>query len=173
MAYGYAKQSRGHLHIESDEGVGTSVTLYLPRARDEAGSVDAAPAAEGAPKGVGETVLLVEDDAAVRLTVMEVLHELGYETIEAVDGKAAVPILESAQRIDLLISDVGLPGLNGRQVAEIGRQYRPGLKVLFITGYAENAAIRGLFLEPGMEMISKPFALDALATRIREMIERG
>jgi CheY-like chemotaxis protein len=115
-------------------------------------------------------VLEVEDDAAVRLLVTEVLSELGYQALEAIDGKSAVPILQSKQRIDLLVTDVGLPGLNGRQVAEIARQSRPDLKVLFITGYAENAAIRGDFLAPGMELINKPFALDALAAKMREML---
>ncbi len=116
---------------------------------------------------------MVEDDPAVRMTVIEVLRELGYRTLEASEGRSAIPILESKAPIDLLVTDVGLPGLNGRQVAEIARQHRPGLKVLFITGYAENAAVRSGFLDPGMELITKPFALDDLASRVRAMIGRA
>jgi DNA-binding response OmpR family regulator len=90
--------------------------------------------------------------------------------VEAGDADGAMPILNSTQRIDLLISDVGLPGMNGRQLAEVGRQYRPGLKVLFITGYAEHAAVRGGFLDSGMQMITKPFTFDLLTAKVREMI---
>jgi len=118
-------------------------------------------------------VLVVEDDPAVRMLVMEVLLELGYRGLEAAEGHAALAIIESEQRLDLLVTDVGLPGLNGRQLAEIARQRRPGLGVLFVTGYAETAASRAGFLEPGMDMIAKPFAVDALATRIREMLAQG
>jgi PAS domain S-box-containing protein len=171
MVYGFAKQSRGHVRIRSEVGEGTTVTLYLSRSRGDAVEDAAADAVESAARALaGETVLVVEDDAAVRLLVTEVLSELGYQALEAIDGKSAVPILQSKQRIDLLVTDVGLPGLNGRQVAEIARQSRPDLKVLFITGYAENAAIRGDFLAPGMELINKPFALDALAAKMREML---
>ena len=119
----------------------------------------------------GETVLIVEDDPAVRVLVSAVLKELGYGFIEAGDANAAVPIIESEQRIDLMISDVGLPGMNGRQLAEIGRQIRPELKVLFITGYAEHAAVRGGFLDPGMQLITKPFTFDLLTAKVREMIQ--
>ncbi|WP_164555379.1 response regulator, partial [Pseudomonas viridiflava] len=92
--------------------------------------------------------------------VSQVLSELGYAFVEAGDADGALPIIESGQRIDLMISDVGLPGMNGRQLAEIGRQIRPDLKVLFITGYAEHAAVRGGFLDPGMQLITKPFTFD-------------
>jgi CheY-like chemotaxis protein len=105
------------------------------------------------------------------MLVTDVLKELGYAALEAVDGRSALPILESNTRIDLLVSDVGLPGgMNGRQLAEAARQRRPDLNVLFITGYAEKAAVRRDFLEEGMDMIGKPVALDALAAKIREMI---
>lgn len=171
MIYGFAKQSRGHVHIDSAVGEGTTVTLYLPRYRGEVSEPDAADAVETPRAREGETVLVVEDDPAVRMLVVEVLQELGYAFLEAVDGKSAAPILQSSQRIDLLISDVGLPGMNGRQLAELARQERPDLKVLFITGYAENAAVRGGFLAPGMEMVAKPFALDALAGKIREILQ--
>ena len=171
MVYGFAKQSRGHVRIRSEIGEGTTVTLYLARSRGDAVEEGAEDLAETAARALaGETVLVVEDDAAVRLLVTEVLGDLGYQALDAIDGKSALPILQSKQRIDLLVTDVGLPGLNGRQLAEIARQSRPGLKVLFITGYAEDAAIRGDFLAPGMEFMSKPFALDALAAKMREML---
>ena len=117
-----------------------------------------------------ETVLVVEDEFVVRELIVEVLKELGYSTLEADEGPAALKILDSKQRIDLVISDIGLPGLNGRQIIDAARETRPLLKVLFMTGYAENAAIAAGFLEPGMAMITKPFAMEALATRIREML---
>lgn len=170
MIYGFSKQSGGHVTIQSEVDNGTTVNLYLPRymgnlAKDPLIDVQQAPFAQD-----GETVLIVEDDPAVRVLVSAVLSELGYAFVEAGDADSAVPILDSGQRIDLLISDVGLPGMNGRQLAEIGRQYRPDLKVLFITGYAEHAAVRGGFLDPGMQMITKPFTFDLLTAKVREMI---
>ncbi|MHC8314413.1 response regulator [Pseudomonas sp. LB3P31] len=170
MIYGFSKQSRGHVAISSEVGAGTTVSLYLPRFGGEVplSSPMDTPLASYAQKG--ETVLIVEDDPAVRVLVRTVLGDLGYTFVEAGDANSAVPILESGQRIDLMISDVGLPGMNGRQLAEIGRQYRPELKVLFITGYAEHAAVRGGFLDPGMQMITKPFTFDLLTAKVREMI---
>ena len=170
MIYGFSKQSRGHVAISSEVGAGTTVSLYLPRFGGDVPQylpVDAphAPFARN-----GETVLIVEDDPAVRVLVSTVLSDLGYAYVEAGDADSAVPILDSTQRIDLMISDVGLPGMNGRQLAEIGRQFRPDLKVLFITGYAEHAAVRGGFLDPGMQMITKPFTFDLLTAKVREMI---
>jgi PAS domain S-box-containing protein len=169
MIYGFAKQSGGHVRIDSQPGQGTTVKIFLRRAE----AVEFADAAteQEVPLGRGETVLVVEDDPTVRLLMVDVLDELGYRHIEVPDGQAAVPVLQSRQRIDLLLTDVGLPNLNGRQVAEIGRRSRPELKVLFVTGYAEKAALRHGFLEPGMEMLMKPFALEALALKIRTMIE--
>jgi CheY-like chemotaxis protein len=169
MVYGFVKQSRGHVVIESTPGSGTTVKLYLPRSQREAGSDVDGAMSEVERTAAGEIVMVVEDDAAVRLLVTEVLADLGYRTLEAGSGETAVPILQSKQKIDLLVTDVGLPGLNGRQIAEIARQTRPDLKVLFITGYAENAAIRGDFLAPGMDLITKPFALDLLASKVRDM----
>ena len=172
MIYGFAKQSGGHVRILSEEGHGTTVELYCPRHVDVAVAQDtpAAQAPQELPRGSGETVLVVEDDPGVRLLVLNVLHELGYRTIDAPDGLAALPILQSARTIDLLISDVGLPGMNGRQVAEVGRRHRPGLPVLFMTGYAENATVRSEFLGTGMHMMTKPFTMDALALRVREIL---
>ena len=171
MIYGFSKQSHGHVSITSTLGRGTEVSLFLPRfigdlQQDEDLTPPLLPDAQN-----GETVLIVEDDTAVRVLVSAVLSELGYNFVEAGDAIGAMPILDSGQRIDLLISDVGLPGMNGRQLAEIGRQIRPELKVLFITGYAEHAAVRGGFLDPGMQMITKPFTFDLLTAKVREMIK--
>jgi PAS domain S-box-containing protein len=170
MIYGFVKQSGGYLRMHSQVGEGSSVKLYLPRAES---AVPAAEARHGSsPSGDGETVLVVEDDETVRLLVVEVLAELGYHHLQAPDAQAAIPMLQSDSRIDLLITDVGLPGgMNGRQLAEIGREARPELKVLLVTGYAESAASRSGFLDTGMDMLIKPFALDQLGTKVREMIE--
>lgn len=170
MIYGFSKQSGGHVSIHSEVGKGTTVSLFLPRFSGELLQDTQVDAQHTPFARDGETVLIVEDDPAVRVLVSAVLSELGYAFVEASDADSAMPILDSGQRIDLLISDVGLPGMNGRQLAEIGRQYRPDLKVLFITGYAEHAAVRGGFLDPGMQMITKPFTFDLLTAKVREMI---
>ncbi|MBC2656266.1 response regulator [Pseudomonas sp. MSSRFD41] len=170
MIYGFSKQSHGHVTLDSTQGQGTQVCLYLPRFRGDSTSDEHQVQEQATTVENGETVLIVEDDPAVRVLVSTVLGELGYHFIEAGDAQGAMPILDSAQRIDLLVSDVGLPGMNGRQLAEIGRQLRPELKVLFITGYAEHAAVRGGFLDPGMQLITKPFTFDLLTTKVREML---
>ncbi|RAK58253.1 hybrid sensor histidine kinase/response regulator [Phenylobacterium deserti] len=169
MVYGFAHQSGGHVSIYSAPGLGTTVKLYLPRHLADTPAAQVSNRGE-APGGAGETVLVVEDEPAVRAVIVELLNELGYQTLEVADTDSALKILHSSRQIDLLISDVGLPGLNGRQLADVARQSRPDLPVLFITGYAAGAARRSEFLAPGMEMISKPFAVDALALKIRAMI---
>jgi PAS domain S-box-containing protein len=172
MIYGFIQQSRGHVVIDSEEGRGTTIRLFLPR---HVGVVEDAALVgdQAAPSGTGETVLVIEDDAAVRLLVMQVLEELGYQGIETADGRQAVPILESSRTIDLLITDVGLPGLNGRQLAEIARENRPSLPILFMTGYAKQAADQAAFLAGGMEIITKPFAIEQLGRRIGEILRRS
>jgi len=173
MVYGFAKQSEGHARIYSEVGRGTTVRIYLPRHRGAVTEETASPGSLEPPRAeAGETVLVVEDEPVVRNLIVEVLQDLGYRALEAADGPAGLKILQSKRRIDLLISDVGLPGLNGRQMADQARERRPALKILFITGYAENATLANGFLDPGMEMITKPFAIEALATRIRAIIER-
>jgi PAS domain S-box-containing protein len=170
MIYGFAKQSRGHLRIDSEMGRGTTVKLFLPRALQDAVVLDA-PAQEP-PRGDGETILVVEDDMTVRLIISEVLEELGYNVLVASDARPAIPLLQSNRRIDLMVSDVVLPHINGRKLAEIARAARPGLKVLFVTGYAENATDRGGFLDDGMDLLTKPFPLDALGAKVRAMIDK-
>jgi CheY-like chemotaxis protein len=170
MIYGFVKQSGGHIRIESELGFGTTVKLYLPRTLQDA--VDLEISTAESPRGRGETILVVEDDNAVRLILCDALEELGYKVIAASDARPALPILKSDQRIDLMISDVVLPHINGRKLAEVARASRPDLKVLFVTGYAEAATTRGDFLDPGMDMLTKPFALDTLGVKVRTMIER-
>lgn len=172
MIYGFAKQSGGQVRIYSEQGVGTAVRLYLPRRQGEAdqeilqpGSVDASLASSG------ETVLIVDDEPTIRMLVTEVLADLGYSAIEAADGASGMQVLQSNVRIDLLVTDVGLPGgMNGRQMADAARVFRPRLKVLFITGYADNVAVGNGLLEPGMHVLTKPFDMHTLAHRIRAAI---
>lgn len=169
MIYGFAQQSGGTVHIESQPGVGTKIHLYLPASTKD--NVDPPSDEHGiAPEGLGQTVLVVEDDDAVRLLICEVLRELSYRPLEADSADTAVPLLQGTNVIDLMVSDVGLPGMNGRQLAEVARQYRPKLPILFVTGYAENAAMKASFLGLDMEMISKPFAVEMLAQKINDMM---
>ncbi len=172
MIYGFSRQSGGQVRIYSEVGAGTTVRIYLPRHRGEADEEEAqAKPAEPPRAKAGETILVVDDEPTVRMLVSEVLEELGYAAIEAADGVSGLKVLQSNVRIDLLITDVGLPGgVNGRQMADAARQLRPALKVLFITGYAENAAIGNGPLEPGMHVLSKPFAMETLAARIKAII---
>jgi PAS domain S-box-containing protein len=170
MIYGFARQSNGHAMIETRIGQGTSIKLYLPRHHSEIAVEHAAAATAAQHAATGETVLVVEDEPVVRGVILEMLGEQGYRTLEAVDGPAGLRLLRGDARVDLLLTDVGLPGMNGRQLADQAREMRPGLKVLFITGYAESAAIADGFLQPGMEMITKPFDLGNLSRRVRTMV---
>jgi PAS domain S-box-containing protein len=170
MIYGFARQSNGHATIDSKLDQGTSVKLYLPRHHGQLPAEHAPSVNAGQHAATGETVLVVEDEPVVRGVILEMLGEQGYRTIEAGDGPSGLRLLRMNEQIDLLITDVGLPGMNGRQLADLARETRPNLKILFITGYAESVAIADGFLQPGMEMITKPFDLDHLSRRIRAMI---
>ncbi|MGU3657517.1 MULTISPECIES: PAS domain-containing protein [unclassified Methylobacterium] len=172
MIYGFARQSEGHVRIESEPGRGTAVTLYLPRHRGVAEPESVASDRTVLHRAArGETVLVVEDEPVVRDLIVEVLADLGYTAVRAADARAGLALLRGPGRIDLLISDVGLPGgLDGRQMVDAARPHRPDLKVLFITGYAENATFGTGHLEPGMQMITKPFSVEVLAARVRAMI---
>ncbi|MBV8458201.1 MAG: PAS domain S-box protein, partial [Acetobacteraceae bacterium] len=171
MVYGFAKQSGGEVRIYSEVGKGTTMRIYLPRYHGQAGAEDPRPGRSAMPHAeAGETVLVVDDEPSVRMLIGDVLNELGYTAIEAADGPSGLKVLQSNVRLDLLITDVGLPGgMNGRQMADAGRQHRPDLKVLFITGYAENAAVGNGLLAFGMEVITKPFDVAALAAKVQEM----
>lgn len=172
MLYGFVKQSSGHARIYTEQGRGTTVRLYLPRDRGHEAELSAGADQEISERaGLSETVLVVEDEAAIRMLVGETLHDLGYHVLEAQDGPAALRLLHAAAQVDLMVTDVGLPGMNGRQLAEAARERRPDLKILFITGYAHNAAIgQGEALKPGTALISKPFALAAVAAKVRTLI---
>ena len=175
MIYGFVRQSGGQVRIYSEIGQGTTMCLYLPRHHGAAIEDDGLADAVALPCAInGETVLIVDDEPTVRMLVTEILDDLGYRSIEAVDGASGLRVLNSDARIDLLVTDVGLPGgMNGRQMADAARLHRPTLKVLFITGYAENALVGNGHLDPGMQVLTKPFAIDQLAGRIRAMIEAG
>lgn len=168
MVYGFAKQSGGLARVFSTPGAGTAVEIFLPTAELQQVIAPIEDRAE-APRGDGKHVLLVEDDPSVRLLVRDVLVELGYDPVEVAEPHAAIACLRSASPLDLMISDVGLPGMNGRQLAEVAREHRPDLPILFVTGYAENAAIRSSFLGTNMDMITKPFDLETLGRKIAEM----
>jgi PAS domain S-box-containing protein len=173
MIYGFARQSGGQVRIYSEIGQGTTMCLYLPRHTENA-LLDEEPVHAGAVElaGDGEVVLVIDDEPTIRMLVAEILAESGYAVIEAADGPAGLRVLESNARIDLLITDVGLPGgMNGRQVADAARVGRPDLKILFITGYAENAVVGNGRLERGMFIVTKPFQMEVFASRIREIIE--
>ncbi|MGV8928381.1 MAG: PAS domain-containing protein [Brevundimonas sp.] len=168
MIYGFMRQAGGGVRVTSESGSGTAVDLYLPRA--PALSVAKEPETTVVtPQGHGETILVVEDDPSVRLLVLEVLNEIGYAPLEAAEAEGALALLRT-RRIDLLVTDVGLPGLNGRQLADMAAQLQPGLQVLLMTGYAEQASDRSAFLGPEMSMITKPFTIEGLATRIQALM---
>jgi CheY-like chemotaxis protein len=172
MVYGFIRQSGGQVRVYSEIGRGTTMCLYVPRfvGVDDTDEV-LRPAA--LDPGAGETVLIIDDEATIRMVAMEVLQENGYQVIEAEDGATGLKILQSERtRVDLLISDVGLPGgMNGRQVADAARTMRPALKVLFITGYAENAVVGNGLLDSGMTIITKPFEMAAFVNKVRELID--
>jgi CheY-like chemotaxis protein len=171
MVYGFARQSHGHVRIYSEVGQGTMVCIYLPR---HLGDEDADPGREMFISGVGgagENVLIIDDEPTIRMLIVDTLGELGYACAEATDGPAGLKILQSSDRIDLLITDVGLPGgLNGRQVADAARTLRPDLKILFITGYAENAVLNHGHIERGMEVLTKPFPVGDLVSRVQRLL---
>jgi PAS domain S-box-containing protein len=171
MIYGFVRQSQGAVTIRSAPGQGTTVEIWMPRFSGERSpEPGAGEVTDNQVSGRDEVVLVVEDDAVVRMIVVEVLHEAGYSPLEAADGAAALRILQSPQRVDLLVTDVGLPDINGRQLADAGRAERPSLKVLFMTGYAEKAA-GNAFLGDGMEILVKPFPMEDLAIKLRSMLE--
>ena len=172
MIHGFMRQSGGQVRIETEPGRGTTLTLALPRWRGAADPVDPPePATTVEEAGQGETVLVIDDEETVRMLVVEVLEDAGFVALQAADGPSGLAILNSDARIDLLVSDVGLPGgMNGRQIADAARAARPGLKVLFITGYAENAVIGNGQLAPNMALVTKPFAMEALSAKVRALL---
>jgi CheY-like chemotaxis protein len=172
MIHGFVRQSGGQVRIYSELGKGTTMSLYFPRFIGPADEVDQNDVISVADPADGEVVLVIDDEPTIRMLMVEVLEEAGYIVMEAGDGAAGLKILQSDARVDLLVTDVGLPGgLNGRQVADAARIARPNLKVLFITGFAENAAIAHGHLDSGMHLIAKPFVMTTFANKVAEIIE--
>jgi len=173
QVYGFVKQSGGHVKIYSELGQGTTVKIYLPRLATASARADQQPAAAEPPRGSkNEMVLVVEDEADVRGFTVDMLRELGYGVMEAEDAHAALRLLETTPAVRLLFTDVGLPGgLNGRQLADAARRLRPDLRVLYTTGYARNAIVHHGKLDPGVELIAKPFTYTALAAKIRSLFD--
>jgi CheY-like chemotaxis protein len=170
MVYGFVKQSHGRLDIDSTPDLGTTVSIYLPEHAREKPAELASKAVT--LSGQGQSILLVEDDDSVRLINQEVLSELGYAVTVARDAEEAIRCFHSLGKVDLLLTDVGLPGMNGRQLAEVIQQKAPRLPVLFLTGYAKGAMDRADFLGPNMQLLTKPFSLDVLAGRVADMLGR-
>ncbi len=175
MLYGFARQSGGRVRIDSALGEGTKVSLYLPRHVGGEDKVErAVDGGEPLRIGQGETVLVVDDEPTVRMLVTEVLSDLGYNAVEAPNGVEALRVLQSGQRIDLLVTDIGLPGgLDGRQLSEAARACRADMRVLYITGYANLAEGRAGHVDAGIQILAKPFAMQDLAVRINALMRRG
>ena len=172
MIHGFMRQSGGEIRVYSEVGRGTTMCLYLPRHYGEADELEPMVEKRIAERtGSGETILVVDDEPSVRTLVVEVLEELGYLAIEAGDGPTALRLLQSVSRVDLLITDLTLPGgIDGREVAEQARTLKPGIRVLFITGYAENAVIGNGQLQPGIQLLHKPFSMQVLASRVKNTL---
>jgi len=169
MIYGFMQQSKGFVDVQSTPGSGTTISLYVPVAAPSSEPVSSSREAQAA-KGEGQSILVVEDDDQVRLLVSFLLEELGYQVTSAQDATGAMSHITSLNDVDLLITDVGLPGMNGRQLAELFREEHPATPVLFMTGYAESAAVRSRFLGHNMSMIAKPFALDDFSRAVRDAL---
>ncbi|HVK80833.1 MAG TPA: ATP-binding protein, partial [Verrucomicrobiae bacterium] len=172
MVYGFVRQSGGQVRIYSELGKGTTMCLYLPRHADKVEDAPEIAHEAGPERGHGETVLVIDDEPSLRMMIVDVLEETGYVVLQAGAGAEGLRYLETARKIDLLVTDVGLPGgMNGRQVADAARMRRPDLKVLFITGYAENAVLGNGDLAPGMEIVTKPFVVTDFAAKVRDILD--
>jgi PAS domain S-box-containing protein len=173
QVYGFIKQSNGHVKLYSEVGQGTTVKLYLPRLLASPAETATKPGEAVVPTGNGETILVVEDEPAVREHSVASLRDLGYRVLSAPDGHAALRVLARHTEIDVLFTDVGLPGgMTGRQLVDAARVRRPDLKVVYTTGYARNAIVHGGVLDPGTELLPKPFSFAALAAKIRTVLDR-
>jgi signal transduction histidine kinase len=174
QVYGFVRQSGGHVKIDSEPGQGTTVRLYLPRLSASATDGDEPATQREVPAtGGSETVLVAENEDDVRTFTVETLRELGYRVLPAPDGHAALRLLRIHADIDLLFSDIGLPGgLNGRQLADVAQALQPNLRVLFTTGYARNAIVHDGRVDPGVELVTKPFTQAELARKVRQVLDR-
>ena len=175
MVYGFVKQSNGHTEIESEPGSGTTLRIFLPAAAaGETGDIQGAegPPLDTAARGAGETIVVAEDDAGVRDYVVETLRELNYSVMEADDAAAALAIITQAKlRIDLLLTDVVMPGMNGRELANRARVVMPNIRVLFMTGYSQDAIVHQGRLDPDIHLLEKPFRRETLAVRVRAILD--
>jgi CheY-like chemotaxis protein len=171
MIYGFVKQSGGHVTIYSEEGEGTTIKLYLPRSTATE-TVERRPATEEVPVARGETVLVVEDDPDLRTLAVTLLSSLGYQVMEAGTGAAALERLESTTRVNLLLTDVVLPGgMNGRELAVEAERRAPGISVLYMSGYTENAIVHHGRLDADAELLQKPFRRADLARAVRKVLD--
>jgi CheY-like chemotaxis protein len=172
QVYGFVRQSGGHVKIYSEVGIGTTVKIYLPRLTTSHSATEGENPVTTIPSGFGETILVVEDEPEVRNFAVETLRELNYHVLDAPNGSRALRILDAHREIVLLLTDVGLPGgMNGRQLADEACRRRPDLKVLFTSGYARNAIVHHGRLDPGVELITKPFTFSGLAARVRHVLD--
>jgi CheY-like chemotaxis protein len=173
QVYGFVRQSGGHVKIYSEAGHGTTVKIYLPRHHGVAEAADAPAPARTTPRGEKkETILIVEDDVRVRTLTADTLKELGYSVLEADGAAAALRQLDRNRNVDLLFTDVVMPGANGRHLADEARRRRPQLQILFTTGYTRNAVVHNGVLDPGVELIVKPYSIDRLARKVRDLLDR-
>jgi CheY-like chemotaxis protein len=170
QVYGFAKQSGGHVKIYSEVGHGTTVKLYLPRQIGAATIVER-PEADIAPRGGLETIVVVEDEERVRSFAVEALRELGYTVLEAVDGPSALAVMRANDQVALLFTDVVMPGMTGRELADESVQMHPTLKVLFSTGYTRNAIVHNGVVDAGTNFLQKPYSLNDLARKVRGVLD--
>ena len=174
QVYGFVRQSGGHVKIYSELGVGTSVKIYLPRLYGEAAATEETKRVASIHHGLrSEVVLVVEDDARVRALSVEALKELGYSVVEAAGPSQALRMLDEGQQVNLLLTDVVMPDMSGRQLADRVRGTRPNLKVLYTTGYTRNAIVHNGMLDPGTNLLTKPFSIEELAAKIRKILDNG
>jgi len=171
QVYGFIKQSSGHVKIYSERDQGTTIKLYLPRALTLADDTEAKDAPTKPYEKFKEIILVVEDEPAVRLFSVEALIELGYRVLEAGDPATALELIRSRSNISLIFTDVVMPDMNGAKLAEEARKLRPDIKVLFTTGYTRNAVVHNGVLDPGVDLIGKPFTIDQLAKKVREVLD--
>jgi CheY-like chemotaxis protein/two-component sensor histidine kinase len=171
QVYGFVKQSGGHVKIYSEVGDGTTIRVYLPRYHGEV-TADDPPIAPSARGRNGECILVVEDDADVRAYVVETLGGLGYDVLEAAGGEDALRLMKEYKSIGLLLTDVVMPGMNGRSLADEAVQVHPGLKVLYMTGYSRNAIVHQGRLDPGVDLLQKPLSQEQLSSMVRKVLDR-
>ena len=172
QVFGFVKQSGGHVRIYSEVGVGTSVKVYLPRFEGSDQPINSPAQRETSPRAKpGEMILLVEDEPTVLETTADLLHQLGYEALSTTSGPEALRVIEKRPDVALLLTDIVMPGMNGRETAERAQAVRPALEVLFTTGYTRNAVVHNGVVDPGRAFISKPFTLDQLARKLREVLD--